>query len=78
MTGSIKVPKGFRVILYNQKKFKGKKLEIDASGGPVNIPDLSAGLSTFKEVKNGDTSINWMFQIQSIQIILSDSFPPKM
>ena len=78
VTGSVKVPKGVKVIMYSQKKFKGKKLEIDASAGPVEIPDLSAAFADIPAVRNEDPTINWMYLIQSIQIFPPANFPPKL
>jgi TonB family protein len=75
--GSLKIPQGFKVILYSKKKFKGKKLEINAADGAIEIPNLGEDLSAFPQIKNGDPALNWSYKTQSVQIIQPKKFPPR-
>ena len=68
--GSIKVPQGFQVILYSKKNFKGKKLEINATEGALEIPDLNAITPEKGKIKNDGKKVNWAVNTKSIKIIL--------
>lgn len=73
--GSIKVPKGSRILLYSKKNFKGKKLELNAQAGALEIPDLSMLIEEKGRIKNKDKEINWSLNTQSVKIILPKGFP---
>ncbi|MBL7806902.1 MAG: energy transducer TonB [Saprospiraceae bacterium] len=74
---SLKVPKGVKVILYTKKKFKGQKLEIDASEAPLEIKNLGGDLSNIPGIRNENPAYPWNYNTQSVQIILPTTYPPK-
>ena len=73
--GSLKVPKGIRVVLYSKKNFKGKKLEINAGEEAIEIPDLSSIQPLKGKINNGGKKVNWSMNTQSVKIILPLNFP---
>ncbi len=73
--GSIKVPKGIKVVLYSKKNFKGKKLEFFAEAGPLEIPDWSAFISGEGKIKAEGKGVNWGLNTQSVKVILPKGFP---
>lgn len=74
---SLKVPKGAKVVLYTKKKFKGQKLEIDASEATVEIKNLGGDLSNIQGIRNENPAYLWGYNTQSVQIILPKPYPPK-
>lgn len=65
--GSLFVPKGWRVTLFSQPKFKGDQLVIDASNEEIRIAsfikiDFSETISTTNK------SLNWREDIRSMRI----------
>ncbi len=75
--GSLKVPQGIRLVLYSKKKFKGKKLELNAADGPLEIPDLSAYQPEKGKSKDNGKGVNWSLNTKSVKIILPKDFPGK-
>lgn len=73
--GSIQVPQGVQVILYSKKKFKGKKLEINALAGPVDIPELTFVKPEKGRINDSGKGINWSVNTESVKIILPKTFP---
>ncbi len=73
--GSLKVPKGIRVVLFSKKNFKGKKLEINANNEAIEIPDLSKIQPLKGKIKDGGKGVNWGVNTQSVKIILPSDFP---
>lgn len=74
---SIAVPQGIRVIFYSGKKFKGQKLELNATKEEINLPDLSNIPTDKTNIKNGGKGINWALNTRSVKIILPKNFPGK-
>ncbi len=73
--GSLKVPQGMRLVLYSQKNFKGKKLEINAQSESIEIPNMSEMQAEKGKIKDGGKGVNWGVNTQSVKIILPKGFP---
>ena len=74
--GSLKVPEGVKVTLYSKKKFKGKKLIIEAPA-PFEIPDMSAIPTNDLYLKNQAPDVNWGLNTQSIKVELPKEIAGK-
>lgn len=74
-TGSIKVPKGVKVVFYAKQNFKGKKLELDAKDGALEIPDLGNIQPEKGKIKDSGKGLNWGLNTQSMKVILPKVFP---
>lgn len=65
--GSLIVPKGLKVTLYDQPKFKGEQLVIDASEEEVRISSFIK--ITFEgTVSTTNKSVNWREEVRSLRI----------
>lgn len=65
--GSFAVPKGMVVTLYDQPKFKGEQLVIDASREEVRIPSFF-NIDFNNNVTTTNRSVNWRENVQSLKI----------
>jgi hypothetical protein len=65
--GSLIVPKGIKVTLYNQPKFKGDQLLIDASQQEVRINSFMT-LRFEGAVTTTNRSVNWREEVRSIRV----------
>jgi len=73
--GSLKVPQGIRIVLYSKKNFKGKKLELNAADGPLEIPDLSQYQPERSNSKDSLKGVNWSLNTKSVKVFLPKGFP---
>jgi len=65
--GALIVPKGWKVTFYNQPKFKGAQLSIDATRAEVRINSLLA-IPYDAAVSSTDKSVNWREEVRSLRI----------
>lgn len=69
--GSVIVPKGYVATLYNQPKYKGEQMVIDASKEEVRINSFIV-LHFDGPISTTNTSVNWREEVQSIRIIRAE------
>lgn len=65
--GSMIVPKGLKVTLYNQPAFKGEQMVIDASNEEIRINSFIA-LNFTGTVSTTSKTVNWREDVQSVRI----------
>lgn len=66
--GALIVPKGYKLTLYNQPKFKGEQLSVDASNETVRIHtmlDIPFGGS----VSTTNKTVNWREEVHSLRTV---------
>lgn len=74
--GSLRVPKGVKMVLYNKPNFEGKQLEINALNEAIFISTLSRlNFEKDRISTNSKSWIDWSVQTKSIQITFSEDFP---
>ncbi len=73
--GSLKVPKGLKLILYSKKNFKGKKLELNAEAGALDLGDLTTLPTEKGKIKAEGKGVNWGVNTQSVKVVLPKGFP---
>ncbi|MBK7939932.1 MAG: hypothetical protein IPJ82_23900 [Lewinellaceae bacterium] len=66
--GAMIVPKGMVVTFFNQPKFKGEQMIIDASSEEVRIPSFF-NLKFEGPVKTTSKTVNWREDIQSVRFL---------
>lgn len=65
--GSLLVPKGWRVTLFSQPKFKGQQLTIDASNEEIRIASFIK-IDFTETISTSSQSLNWREDTRSIRI----------
>ncbi|GAB4496679.1 MAG: hypothetical protein OHK0019_28880 [Saprospiraceae bacterium] len=65
--GSLLVPKGWRVTLFSQPKFKGEKLTIDATNEEIRITSFIK-IDFTETISATNHSLNWREETRSIRI----------
>lgn len=70
--GALIVPKGLKVTLFNQPKFKGEQMIVDASKAEVRVASF-INITFEGAVSTTNKAVNWREEIRSIQILNAEN-----